>query len=285
MKDLHYSYKVGVSTISGIIWDVCCTLWHVLQGEYLQTPSTESEWMKIAEGFERKTNFPHCLGAIDGKHIKILKPPHSGSMYFNYKDYFSIVLLAVVDSEYRFIYVDIGSYGKDCDSSILKNSVLWKKVNDGSLNIPKPMPLLEGGESTPYVFIGDEGFALHNNLLRPFGGTHLDLRKKIFNYRLSRARRHVECAFGILAGKLRILHRAIDVSPSLLTEIIKACIVLHNYVRENDGHNFENVENPRLFENIQCTSVRNVQANSVRSIFSHYFLSNEGSVPWQNEYI
>ena len=159
MKDLHYSYKVGVSTISGIIWDVCWTLWHVLQGEYLQTPSTESEWMKIVEDFERKTNFPHCLGAIDGKHIKILRPPHSGSMYFNYKDYFSIVLLAVVDSEYRFIYVDIGSYGKDCDSSILKNSVLWKKVNDGSLNIPKPMPLLEGGESTPYVFIGDEGFA------------------------------------------------------------------------------------------------------------------------------
>lgn len=85
--------------------------------------------MKIVQGFERKTNFPHCLGAIDGKHIKILKPPHSGSMYFNYKDYFSILLLAVVDSEYRFIYLDIGSYGKDCD----------KKVNDGSLNIPKPI--------------------------------------------------------------------------------------------------------------------------------------------------
>lgn len=57
MKDLHYSYKVGVSTISGIIWDVCWTLWHVLQGEYLQTPSTESEWMKIVEGLEKRLIF------------------------------------------------------------------------------------------------------------------------------------------------------------------------------------------------------------------------------------
>lgn len=98
----------------------------------------------------------------------------------------------------------------------------------------------------------------------------------------------MECAFGILAGKWRILYKAIDVSPSLLTEIKKACIVLHNYVRENYEHNFEDVENPSLFENIRstsCTVVRNVQANSVRSIFNHYFLSNEGSIPWQNEHI
>lgn len=84
----------------------------------------------------------------------------------------------MVESEYRFIYVDIGLYGKKCDLSISKNSVLWKKVNDGSLNIPKPIPLIEGGESTPCIFIGDEGFALHNNLLRPFVEAHLDFCKK-----------------------------------------------------------------------------------------------------------
>lgn len=69
-----------------------------------------------------------------------------------------------------------------------------------------------------------------------------------------------------------------------MIEIIKACVVLHNYVREHDGCNFDEVTDT-AFQNIQSTSVRNMQANSVRSTFADYFLSNDGSVPWQNEYI
>ena len=184
MKDLHYTFRVGTSTISGIVNDVCTTLWNVLHEEFLPIP-TKTQWEEIAKGFELKANFPHCLGAIDGKHIRTRKPEHSGSLYFNYKDYYSIVLLEIVDTGYRFVYVDIGSYGKHCDSYILKNSVFWKKLNDGSLQIPDPKPLTESGDIVPFVLVGDEAFALHNNLLLPFGGTHLDERKQIFNYRLS----------------------------------------------------------------------------------------------------
>lgn len=113
----------------------------------------------------------------------------------------TIVLLAIVDSDYKFIYVGIGSYGKNCDSYILKNSNFWKKLNDGPLQIPDPLTLTKSGESVPFVLVGDEAFSLYNNLLRPFGGTLLNERKQIFNYRLSRARRYVECAFGIMAAK------------------------------------------------------------------------------------
>jgi hypothetical protein len=66
--------------------------------------------MKIARGFHERANFPNCIGAIDGKHIRIIKPKDSGSRYYNYKSYFSVVLLAICDADYTrmFTFLDIG---------------------------------------------------------------------------------------------------------------------------------------------------------------------------------
>ncbi|XP_045480414.1 protein ALP1-like [Harmonia axyridis] len=290
-KELHYSYRVGISTISKIIKETSVIIWKRLCTDFMKLPDTEGEWEAIANGFETKANFPHCLGAVDGKHIRIIKPCHSGSMFFNYKDYFSFVLLAVVDSEYRFIYISIGSYGKECDSTILKNSTFWQKFNDGSLNIPNPKPVHETiHEEMPYVLIGDEGFSLTPNLLRPYGGTHLDHEKKIFNYRLSRARRYVECVFGILANKWRILHRPIDLQIETAINVIKACTVLHNFVRDKDGINLQ--QNPISMETSEETGPfprrphprpcrGGPTANIIRRAFAEYFSSDLGSIPWQ----
>ena len=65
-------------------------------------------WELVANGFEHTANFPHCIGAVDGKHVHIVHPRESGSMYYNYKDYYSIVLMGIADSKYRFVFVHIG---------------------------------------------------------------------------------------------------------------------------------------------------------------------------------
>lgn len=103
---------------------------------------TPEMWKSIASGFETAANFPHCIGAVDGKHIRLICPINSGSMYFNYKEYNSIVLMAVADSRYRFVYVDVGSYSKDCDSSIFKRSSLWQSTENKEQQLPvgKPLP-------------------------------------------------------------------------------------------------------------------------------------------------
>lgn len=115
---------------------------------------------------KKNTNFPHCIGAVDGKHVRIICPIRSGSMFFNYKDYHSVVLMAVADSKYRFVYVNIGSFGKDCDPTIFKQSTLWQSILTNSLQLPEEK-CLPGTESprVPYYFVGDEAFGLHTHLL------------------------------------------------------------------------------------------------------------------------
>lgn len=90
---------------------MCNAIWKALQPNVLP-PMTEEKWSNIAEGFFEKWQFPNCIGAVDGKHVKIKAPFRSGSNYFCYKKHFSLVLMAACDGDYRFVWVDIGQYGK-----------------------------------------------------------------------------------------------------------------------------------------------------------------------------
>lgn len=248
---------------------------------------TEDKWMDVANGFKMRAQFPNCIGAIDGKHIRLFKPAKSGSSYYNYKKYFSLLLLAICDSNYKFIFVDIGSYGRNSDSTIFEDTPLYRRLQSNMLNIPNPSPIRTNGEAVPYVFIGDEAFALSQNLMRPYSGRNIEQKKRIFNYRLSRARRYIECTFGIMTNKWRIFHRPIDVSVDYAKDIVKACCILHNFVRR-DGFDYEDTLTIFGLEDelrdVMC--VRNMApADSIRSKFADYFMSNEGSLPWQHNYI
>jgi hypothetical protein len=79
----------------------------------------------------------------------------------------------------------------------------------------------------PFVLVGDEAFALSNAMMRPYGGNDLPQNKTVFNYRLSRALRFIECSFGILTNKWRIFHRPFNVNIELAIDIIKACVILY----------------------------------------------------------
>ena len=124
-------------------------------------------------------------------------PVNSGSLFYNYKSYFSIVLLAVASADYRFVMVDIGAYGSSNDSGVLNNTALFKCLKKKKLGIPPSKQLSYDTKEThvPHVLLGDEAFPLCCDLMQPFARNALTNERCIFNYRLSRARKVVEIVF------------------------------------------------------------------------------------------
>ncbi|KAJ8375576.1 hypothetical protein SKAU_G00061560 [Synaphobranchus kaupii] len=288
-RSIAFSYRVGFSTVVKIVREVCEVLWTSLVEEYMPVPGKE-EWKEIAEDFQTLWDFPNCVGAIDGKHVAIQAPSNSGSLYHNYKGTFSIVLLAVVDARYRFRVVDIGAYGKSSDGGTLVSSSFGQALLHQAMDLPADKPLPGAEEATPYVFVGDEAFPLRRCMMRPFPGQRLSPEQRIFNYRLSRARRMVECAFGILASQWRLYRRVLGVSPEVAEVVVKATCILHNFIRwhsadeEDPSSTVMNLESSTGMQDISRLSSNNTSrdAIAVREKFTAYFSSPTGEVPWQH---
>nr|XP_039249583.1 protein ANTAGONIST OF LIKE HETEROCHROMATIN PROTEIN 1-like isoform X3 [Styela clava]XP_039249584.1 protein ANTAGONIST OF LIKE HETEROCHROMATIN PROTEIN 1-like isoform X3 [Styela clava] len=140
-RTIANSYRLGISTVSLIVPDTCRAIWDTLQPMVMQCPSTQAAWTTIGNDFEARWQFPNCLGAIDGKHVIIQAPNNSGSMFFNYKKTHSIVLMAVVDANYKFVAVDVGGYGRSSDGGIFADSCFGRRLANGTLNLPNPRNL------------------------------------------------------------------------------------------------------------------------------------------------
>ncbi|GFS58008.1 protein ALP1-like [Trichonephila clavipes] len=201
-SSLSYQFRIAQHTISGIIPAVCAAIYHHL-GSEIRVPESGNEWKMVAEEFWAKWNFPLCLGAMDGKHMRIKPPSHSGATYRNYKGFFSIVLLALVDANLKFLYVDVGTNGRASDGGVWGKSKLRQAITNGDINIPEAAALPGSASKLPFVIVADDAFPLMPNIMKPYPGSNLSKECLVFNYRLSRARRVSENAFGILAARFR----------------------------------------------------------------------------------
>lgn len=312
MNSIALAYRIGESTARAIIRETSQVLIHVLSPIYLRQP-TEDQWKDISNRFLEQWNFPNCVGAIDGKHIVIQAPSNSGSQYFNYKKTFSIVLLAVCDANYKFTLVHVGETGSNNDAGIFSNSSIAQLLKAGQLGLPKGTAQLPGSEiRTPCFFVGDEAFPLSPRMMRPYSGRGLTPDCRIFNYRLSRARRTIENAFGILSSRWRIFRRPIALCPEFVDDIILATICLHNFLKTRDEEvaparrlycppNFVDAEDrqevvrPGMWRDCEGPRLPDLphapqhlaheSGMSIRRKLTEYLQTPQGEVPWQNEYI
>lgn len=267
--------------------EVCKALWDTLQRLHMPLP-TVRDFENVAAHYFKKWNFPNCLGSIDGKHIRVKCPAKSGSMFYNYKIFFSIVLMAVVDANYRFLMIDVGAYGKDSDAGVFSNSPIYQNIENGTLLLPKDQQLPNSEQIVPFVFIGDEAFPLRTYLLRPFPRRRLQNIEpaSYYNYRLSRARMSVECAFGICSAKFRILLKSIETNVENAVHIVKAICILHNTIIDmekdlflNDLQDYtdSNLSN-NINNNLRISRAHNRpsrEAENLRDIFCQYFWVNK----------
>ena len=171
------------------------------------------------------------------------------------------------------------------------------------LALPPPEPITGTSEPRlPFVFVGDEAFPLLPNLLRLYPGDYLPYEKRVYNYRLSRARGVVENAFGILASKFRFLRRPMIMSPNNAEAIVLGAAALHNFLHREVGLHYigpkstdyetshgdwqpgqwraEGVGN--MLRPMQRHGKRSTDsAAAVRDAFKTYFCSEGGAVSWQ----
>jgi hypothetical protein len=124
---------MGDSTVGLIVKETVHILWDVLQPLHMPPPTAE-KFKKISDEYQSIWYFPQCLGAIDGKHVRIICLAHSGTMYFDYKPHYSIVLQGVANASYKFTIID--GYGKQSDGGTLRSSRMFETMRNRSLDIP-----------------------------------------------------------------------------------------------------------------------------------------------------
>lgn len=219
--------------------------------------------------------------------------------------------MAACDNNYKFTLVDCGAYGSKNDAGIFTRSEFGKAVQNNTLNLPRETNLSASNIMTPCFFVGDKAFSLSRYMMRPYSGRQLEKKKKIFNYRLSRARRLIENTFGILASRGQVFRKPILMHPKSVDKIIMAAICLHNYLKtindlrpiENRIYcppNFIDIEETNgniipgtwrnedeCLEHVRPTTAHNVtrEAYKQRDVIAEYLLTPAGSVPWQDDYI
>lgn len=232
--------------------------------------------------------------------MNIRAPANCGSEYFNYKKTNSVVLMALADAKYRFTYVDVGAYGRESDGGVFGKCSLAKVRAENSIGVPPPKSLPTTNTPVPYVIVADDAFPLKNYIMKPFSFRNQDMTQRVFNYRLSRARRIIENVFGICAARFRLLLKPIDMKPEKVTKAVLAICALHNFLmtrtasryitdsdfdRDTDGvvtpGNWRaelGIQHMQPIQSINGRTSHNAQA--IREEFKNHFTS-AGEVEWQ----
>ncbi|CAJ0938930.1 unnamed protein product [Ranitomeya imitator] len=274
LQDLQFSAAVSRPFLSVVIPETCEAIVQSLR-HYMEFPKTADDWKRIASDFDELWQFPNCGG------------------------YFSVILMALVNANYEFVDVDVGMNGRVSDGGVFEHTSFGESLRNNELLLP----LNEDTKANlNFVFIADEAFPLHPHLLKPFAQRTLTPERRIFNYRLSRARRVVENAFGIMANRFRVFHTAINLKLPSIDIVVLACCVLHNFLRRHDTNSYsppsfidavdartgdivpgEWRTQPENFTALQALGSGR-QADDARDCREKYcqYFNGSGAVPWQD---
>ncbi|CAN7975793.1 unnamed protein product [Ixodes persulcatus] len=273
-RTIGYLFGVGRATVNIVYREFCRTIVAKLE-ESTVAMVRQSELYNHMLEFEAVCGFPSAIGALDGCHLAVSPPKDQDCDYRNYKGWYSIILLAIVDHRYTFRYVNVGSPGKCHDAHVYRNSRLPALLS----SLRAETPLVVNGTAVPPIVLCDQAFPLTPNLMKPFPhGTQLSVAQGDYNYCLSKSRRIVENAFGRLKARFRIIMKRTETKIENVNSVVRACCILHNVCeRFNDPvdpQRLKDIEEMRANQPVCTTEAEEDSGPSVRAALVNYFAAH-----------
>ena len=221
------SFGVSKATLSITLRVVVNAIINNLRKKYIALSSNRADLEKAAGNFEKKFGFTHVIGCVDGTHIPIIQQKANSHDYFCYKMKYSLNCQAVRHEKGQFIDVEVKWPGSVHDARVYANSSINKKFSNKEFP-SRYRELLPGHVGVPPILLGDPAYLLLPNVMKEFNKC-TETKHVLFNYKLRATRNEIECAFGRLKSRWRILNRVVGVDINFAVKLVSACFILHNF--------------------------------------------------------
>ncbi|CAF3068258.1 unnamed protein product [Rotaria sp. Silwood2] len=272
LRTIGHLFGIGKSSAAYVLHDFCSVIVEIYFYRLIKFPTRHYEIRETTSAFLTKYNYPMCLGAIDGTHIAVEPPIGEETDYYNYKKHHSIILLAVVESNLKFTYVNVGAPGRCNDAFVYGRSTLYEILQ--GLDYAQYHLTINNTRIQPHI-IADSAFPLSRNLMKPFiERIGMPPNQSLFNFRLSHCRSTVERAFGHLKNRFRSIHKKMEYNIEHIKIIIKATCVLHNIcIKSQDTIEIDWNIQESIYKKPAC-GIQTTGAATVREALTQYLIQN-----------
>lgn len=260
------AFGLAVCTVSKVIFDICEAIAIFLGPKYISLPRNEDEMRAKVSEFETKFGMIQAFGCIDGTHVPIICPGVNSQDYYSYKGFYSLNVQAVCDYRGQFLDVECRWPGSVHDAKVFANSNVNKKLRNGTLP-GTYRSVIPGCRSIPNYLIGDPAYPLLPFCLKEYDSCQNN-EQVVFNNMLRSARNPIECAFGRLKARWRVLTRKMDLKITAVPTVVYACFVLHNFCEKNKRYVDEDLVQEQIRSAMNNSGDRDEASDPVYSVDS-----------------
>ena len=233
MKMTVNSFGIARYTVGRVVEEIYTLISENIGPSFIVFPSEKNDVLNATSCFLQKFGFLQVIGCVDGTHIPIKQPSENAYDYFSYKLCYTLNCQAIWDAYGKFVNVEINWPGRVHDARVFANCKVQESFTSGNFKLFHK-ELLPGHERVPQLLLGDPAYPLLPYVMKEH--EHCSSNKEvIFNQMLRSARNMIECVFGCLKARWRILLRPMDIPVEKLQNVIYACFVLNNFCEEVKG--------------------------------------------------
>lgn len=224
---LQMAFRLGSTTLRSIITETCECISKELSAGYFLNSLNADDYYELSEEHLEATGLPNCVGGLDA--IQFLTERKTRD---------PIILVASSNTKYQLINVDLDMMQDLMEKDNVVNNLLQN--NASRLNLPADMHMSETGVIVPSYFVTPPRFPFVKHTMRPYPGKLLNAQKEAFNARLKCCTDYLDNAFGILLYRWKVLQNRFSGLPEISCNIIRSCVILHNFAIEHDSSYLHN---------------------------------------------